>query len=90
MKQLFCVKSIMTIMVTAMLCVMVYLHPSEYGELFKNVCVMIATFYFAHQQRKGELDGSGWDGSTLRGNSNTDFSEQLIKEGKKDGNNSGN
>ena len=88
MKQLFCVKSIMTIMVTAMLCVMVYLHPSEYGELFKNVCVMIATFYFAHQQRKGEINGLDWS-SGLRSNSNSDFSERVSKEGEKDGKDSG-
>lgn len=89
MKQLLCVKSIMTIMVTAMLCVMVYLHPSDYGELFKNVCVMIATFYFAHQQRKGELNGMDWNNSNLRGNSSTDCTGR-VKEEEKHGKDSGN
>lgn len=89
MKQLLCVKSIMTIMVTAMLCVMVYLHPSDYGELFKNVCVMVATFYFSHQQRKGELNGSDYDNSALRGNRGADLSSR-VKGEEKDGNHSGN
>ena len=79
----------MTIMVLAMLCLMVYLHPAEYGELFKNVCVMIATFYFAHQQRKGELNGTDWDNIALRGNRGTDSAGRL-KDGEKNGNNSGN
>lgn len=90
MKQLFCVKSIMTIMVTAMLCVMVYLHPSEYGELFKNVCVMIATFYFAHQQRKGEENVLDWNNSSLRGNRGSDCTSRLTKGDENIGKNSGN
>lgn len=52
MKNLLCVKSIMTIMLTAMLCVMVYLHPDTYEEVFKNCCIMIVTWYFSYQSKK--------------------------------------
>lgn len=91
MKQLLCVKSIMTIMVTAMLCVMVYLHPADYSELFKNVCVMIATFYFAHQSSKkgDEVNGMDWNNSNLRGNSSTDCTRR-VKEDENHGKDSGN
>ena len=52
MKNLLCVKSIMTIMITAMLCVMVYLQPDTYEEVFKNIAIMVATWYFSYQSRK--------------------------------------
>lgn len=52
MKNLLCVKSIMTLMITAMLCVMVYVRPDDYGEVFKNVAIMVATWYFSYQSRK--------------------------------------
>lgn len=52
MKNLVCVKSIMTILLTAMLCVMVYLRPDDYGDVFKNIVVMVATFYFSYQGSK--------------------------------------
>lgn len=51
-KNLLCVKSIMTIMLTAMLCIMVYLHPDTYEEVFKNCCIMIVTWYFSYQSKK--------------------------------------
>lgn len=56
MKNLLCVKSIMTIMLTAMLCVMVYLHPDTYEEVFKNCCIMIVTWYFSYQSKKVNND----------------------------------
>lgn len=54
MKNILCVKSIMTIMFSAMLCVMVYLYPEDYGDVFKNIAVMVATFYFSYQTKKGD------------------------------------
>lgn len=51
--SLLCVKSIMTIALTAMLCVMVYRQPDTYSETFRNCIIMVVTFYFAHQQEKG-------------------------------------
>lgn len=56
MKNLLCVKSIMTIMLTAMLCIMVYLHPDTYEEVFKNCCIMIVTWYFSYQSKKVNTD----------------------------------
>lgn len=50
--SLLCVKSIMTIALTVMLCVMTYMYPDQYSETFKNCIVMIVTFYFAHQTAK--------------------------------------
>lgn len=52
MKNLLCVKSIMTILLTAMLCVMVYLRPEDYGDVFRSIVVMVATFYFSYQGSK--------------------------------------
>ena len=45
----------MTIMFSAMLCVMVYMYPEDYGDVFKNIAVMVATFYFSYQTRKGDV-----------------------------------
>lgn len=59
--SLLCVKSIMTIALTAMLCVMVYRQPETYSETFRNCIIMVVTFYFAHQtdaKRGEEDDGS--------------------------------
>ena len=52
MKNLLCVKSIMTVCLTVMLCVMVYMRPDDYGDVFKNIVVMVATFYFSYQAKK--------------------------------------
>ena len=70
MKNLVCVKSIMTVLLTVMLCVMVYMRPDDYGDVFKNIVVMVATFYFSYQGNKvrREIDAvvdsvAGSDGS---------------------------
>ena len=49
---LLCVKSIMTIALTVMLCILVYLYPDSYAETFKSCIVMVVTFYFTHQINK--------------------------------------
>lgn len=60
MKSMMCVKSIMTILVTIMLCILTYVYPDNYSEVFKNVAIMVATFYFSHQTNKrGVEDGVG-------------------------------
>lgn len=73
MKSLLCVKSVMTIMLTAMLCVMVYMRPDDYGDVFKNIVVMVATFYFSHQLSKSSRsDNNGMDNrNSDAGNGNT-------------------
>lgn len=83
MKNLVCVKSIMTILLTAMLCVMVYLRPDDYGDVFKNIVVMVATFYFSYQGSKirKEIDnvtGSNSDGRS--GNASTDSSRLGVND----------
>ena len=57
--SLLCVKSIMTIALTVMLCVMVYRQPETYSETFRNCIIMVVTFYFAHQQEKGGAQDEG-------------------------------
>lgn len=60
-KSMLCVKSIMTIIFSVMLCVMTYLYPDDYGDVFKNIAVMVATFYFSHQMEKGKSNGNSVD-----------------------------
>lgn len=64
--SLLCVKSLMTIALTVMLCVMVYRQPETYSETFRNCIIMVVTFYFAHQQEKGgnQVEGSKTDSRT--------------------------
>lgn len=57
--SLLCVKSIMTIALTVMLCVMVYRQPETYSETFRNCIIMVVTFYFAHQTEKGGSQDGG-------------------------------
>lgn len=82
MKNLLCVKSIMTIMITAMLCVMVYLHPDTYEEVFKNIAIMVATWYFSYQSRKVVSDNVGAD-NVLSG-SGANLSIRMREESKTD------
>lgn len=76
MKNLICVKSIMTILLTVMLCVMVYLKPDDYGDVFKNIVVMVATFYFSYQGSKirkeiDDVTGNDSDGGSGSGSSDS-------------------
>ena len=57
--SLLCVKSIMTIALTVMLCVMTYMYPDQYSETFKNCIVMIVTVYCAHQTAKEVAQDEG-------------------------------
>lgn len=75
MKNLVCVKSIMTILLTAMLCVMVYLRPDDYGDVFKNIVVMVATFYFSYQGSKVRKEIDNVTGSNSDGGSDTGSAE---------------
>lgn len=75
--NLLCVKSIMTVSVTVTLCILTILYPDTYSEVFRNISVMIATFYFAHQTDKREavnyvVDRNDTD---LRGGSRSDVGE---------------
>lgn len=84
MKNLLCVKSIMTLMITAMLCVMVYVRPDDYGEVFKNVAIMVATWYFSYQSRKVG-NGNVLDGDNVPSVGSTDSAIRMRKEIQEDG-----
>ena len=77
MKNLVCVKSIMTILLTAMLCVMVYIRPDDYGDVFKNIVVMVATFYFSYQGNKirREIDNATGSNSDAGSDSSSTVGE---------------
>lgn len=81
MKNLLCVKSIMTIMLSAMLCVMVYLHPDTYEEVFKNCCIMIVTWYFSYQSKKVNNDYNS-SNRVLRGSDAVADERMNNKEGE--------
>lgn len=49
MRNLMCVKSIVTICLTLALVAAVFIYPDVYEETFKNAVTMVVTFYFAHQ-----------------------------------------
>lgn len=65
--SLLCVKSIMTIALTVMLCVMVYRQPETYSETFRNCIIMVVTFYFAHQTEKGGNSNEDTDQGKAKG-----------------------
>lgn len=75
--NLLCVKSIMTVSVTVTLCILTILYPDTYSEVFRNISVMIATFYFAHQTDKKEAMNYVVDrnDSDLRGSNRSDGGE---------------
>lgn len=50
--NLLCVKSIITILITITFCILVFIYPDLYAENFKQIAVMIVSFYFAHQYDK--------------------------------------
>lgn len=51
-KNLLCVKSIITILLTAAFCALTFLYPETYEETMKTVITSVITFYFAHQMEK--------------------------------------
>ena len=50
--NLFCVKSIVTILLTLAFVVLTFIHPDEYYDTMKTVFVTVITFYFSHQLGK--------------------------------------
>lgn len=57
--NLFCVKSIITIMITLALIVLTIMYPDMYTETFKSAVTMVVTFYFAHQSEKRDKQKVG-------------------------------
>lgn len=81
MKNVLCVKSIMTILITIMLCVMTYLYPESYSEVFKNVAIMVATFYFSHQISKSKGDVNNGNNTDISDSSDGNSSSDIRKKG---------
>lgn len=71
---LLCVKSVMTIALTVMLCILVYLYPDSYAETFKSCIVMVVTFYFTHQIEKKGSDSDAQTGP--------EASQRTVSKGK--------
>lgn len=55
--SLLCVKSIMTLLVTAAFCALCFMYPETYTDTMKTVIVAVITFYFSHQIDKANRGG---------------------------------
>lgn len=53
-RGLFCVKSIMTVVLCIALVYLTIAYPEQYSDTFKSCVTMIVTFYFNYQTRKKE------------------------------------
>lgn len=53
MKNLLCVKSILTITLSTAFAALCFIYPEQYEETMKTVIVAVITFYFSHQIEKG-------------------------------------
>lgn len=58
MRNLLCVKSIITVALILALCVLCFIYPEQYSETLRNCVTMVVTFYFAHQQEKFAKGGN--------------------------------
>lgn len=47
-----CVKSIITVMLCFVFCIIVFTYPENYTDTFKSIITTVITFYFAHQIEK--------------------------------------
>ena len=62
MRNLLCVKSIITVALILALCVLCFIYPEQYSETLRNCVTMVVTFYFAHQQEKLTKGGNNnWE-----------------------------
>lgn len=52
MKNLLCVKSIITIILTLAFSVLTFMEPEIYSDTMKTAVTSVITFYFAHQITK--------------------------------------
>lgn len=53
MKNLLCVKSILTLTLSTAFATLCFIYPDQYEETMKTVIVAVITFYFSHQIEKG-------------------------------------
>lgn len=59
--NLFCVKSIITIVLCIAFSVLCFIYPDVYTDTMKTVIVSVITFYFTHQINKKESENNGND-----------------------------
>lgn len=59
MKNLTCVKSIITIILCLAFAVLCFVRPDDYVDTMKTVIVSVITFYFAHQIGKNQGQQGG-------------------------------
>ena len=52
--NLFCVKSILTIILSTAFAVLCFIYPDVYSDTMKTVIVSVITFYFSHQLEKAK------------------------------------
>ena len=57
--NLFCVKSIITIVMCVAFAVLCFIYPDVYTDTMKTVIVSVITFYFTHQINKKESEDNG-------------------------------
>lgn len=50
--NLFCVKSILTIILSTAFSILCFLYPETYSDTMKTIIVSVITFYFSHQISK--------------------------------------
>lgn len=50
--NLFCVKSILTIILSTAFSILCFLYPETYSDTMKTIIVSVITFYFSHQINK--------------------------------------
>ena len=55
-KNLLCVKSIMTVILCIALVYLTIVYPEQYSDTFKSCVTMVFTFYFNYQQTKKQLE----------------------------------
>lgn len=56
--NLMCVKSILTLVLSAGFTALCFLYPEQYMDTMKTVIVAVITFYFSHQIDKNKNGGN--------------------------------
>lgn len=57
--NLFCVKSIITVVLCLAFSSLCFIYPDVYTDTMKTVIVSVITFYFTHQINKKEGENNG-------------------------------
>lgn len=57
--NLFCVKSILTIILSTAFAILCFAYPETYSDTMKTVIVSVITFYFSHQISKSNTNTNG-------------------------------